>query len=323
MKQNKAEKYLIRIFICFFLQSLIIGCTMEKRLHYGKKPQTRLNTGNSPVEISEKTRFMGRQKEMFSFAFIADPQIGMESPLGLRGPRSDKERLDRAIEYVNNNEVAFVIFGGDQIHSVDDESTDAQLDVFEECVSKLTVPYYGVIGNHEQCDATLPIEQCAPTQSCKYVERGLPVRFSFSYGNASFVGINCLWLRGDFGNEYMQKELDYLETHFSKLPADCEHRFVVMHWPLFNSHPAEESTCWNMPNRTQLIDLFKKYKVTCVLSGHWHQDIAASWNGISFITSVGTSTFLHHPEEPSFKIFTVFSGGWSVQRIAVASSYIK
>ena len=258
---------------------------------------------------------------MFSFAFIADPQIGMDSPSGLRGSGSDKERLDRAIEYVNNNDVAFVIFGGDQIDSDDDESTDAQLDVFEECLSKLTVPYYGVIGNHEQCDAKLPIEQCVPAQRCKYIERGLPVRFSFSYGNASFLGINCLWLRGTFGDKYVQKELDYFETHFSQLPTDCEHRFVVMHWPLFVSHPGEENTCWNMPNRAQLIDLLKKHKVTSVLSGHWHQDIDARWNGISFITSVGTSTFLQYPEEPSFKIITVFRGGWSALRIAVASSY--
>ena len=148
--------------------------------------------------------------DMFRFAFIADPQIGMESPSGLDGPRSDKERLDRAIEYVNNSEVAFVIFGGDQIHSADDESTDAQLDVFGECLSKLTIPYYGVIGNHEQADANLPMAKYVPMQSCKYIDRGLPVRFSFSYRNASFVGINCLWVRGDFGNEYMQKELGCL-----------------------------------------------------------------------------------------------------------------
>ena len=258
------------------------------------------------------------QRDRFSFAFIADPQIGMASFSGLRGTGSDKERLDRAIEYINNNEVAFLIFGGDQIHSVDGESANAQLDVFEECLAKLAVPYYGVIGNHEQADANLPMEQYAPMQSCKYIERSLPVRFSFSYGNAVFVGINCLWLRGDFGNEYTQKELDYLETHFSKLPTDCEHSFVVMHWPLFISYPGEENTCWNMPNRTQLMDLFKKYKVTCVLSGHWHQDIDAHWNGISLITSIGTSTFAQYPEETSFKIFTMFQGGWSVRRVSVA-----
>ena len=104
-------------------------------------------------------------KDVFSFAFIADSQIGMNSPSGLYGPGSDKERLDRAIAYVNDNEVDFVIFGGDQINNADDEDTDAQLDVLQESLSALTVPYHGVIGNHEHGD---------PTRGWKYIQRGLP-----------------------------------------------------------------------------------------------------------------------------------------------------
>jgi len=45
----------------------------------------------------------------FRFAFIADPQLGMNSPPDLRGPGSDKERFDRAIAYVNGNDIAFVV----------------------------------------------------------------------------------------------------------------------------------------------------------------------------------------------------------------------
>ena len=65
--------------------------------------------------------------DVFSFAFIADPQIGMNSPSGLCGPGSDKERLDAAIAYVNEKEIDFVVFGGDQINEADDENTDSQL----------------------------------------------------------------------------------------------------------------------------------------------------------------------------------------------------
>jgi len=212
--------------------------------------------------------------DVFSFAFITDPQIGMNSPSGLHEPGSDKERLDRAIAYVNENAIDFVVFGGDQIHDTDTENTDSQLDVLQESLSALTVPYYGVMGNHDQGD---------PAQSWKYIERGLPVRFSFSHGNAFLVGINASWLRGDFGDDYLQKEWDYLETQFSQVPPDCEHRFVVMHWPLFNNHPREEETYWNMPNRDSLIDLFRKCEVSCVLTGHWHQDIDTRWHGISLI----------------------------------------
>tara|TARA_B100000809_G_scaffold76219_1_gene73957 strand:+ start:6461 stop:6595 length:135 start_codon:yes stop_codon:yes gene_type:complete len=33
----------------------------------------------------------------------------MNSPPDLRGPGSDKERFDRAIAYVNGNDIAFVV----------------------------------------------------------------------------------------------------------------------------------------------------------------------------------------------------------------------
>ena len=172
-------------------------------------------------------------KDVFRFAFIADPQIGMNSPSGLRGPESDKERLDSAIAYINENEIDFVVFGGDQINNADDENTDAQLDALEESLSALAVPYYGVIGNHEQGD---------PAKNWKYIERGLPVRFSITHKNTFLVGINSSWLRGDFEDKHQQEEWEYLEAEFSRVSATCEHRFVVMHWPLLNYHPGEEDT---------------------------------------------------------------------------------
>ena len=250
-------------------------------------------------------------QDVFSFAFIADAQIGMNSPSGLEGPASDKERLDRAIAVINDSDVRFVIWGGDQINNAAGEQAVAQLDVFEGCLSRLSVPHYGVIGNHEQGD---------PTQSWPYIERGLPIRFTFSYERAFFVGINALWLRGDVGEDYLKQEWDALEAAFAEARADCEQRFVVMHWPLFSVHPAEEDDYWNMPNRAELIDVFKKHHVSCVLSGHWQQDIDATWHGIPLITSIGTSLPLQYPEELSFKIVTVFEGGWSIRRVSVGET---
>jgi len=251
------------------------------------------------------------KKDVFSFAFITDPQIGLNSPSGLSGVESDKERLDSAIAYINENDIDFVVFGGDQIHSANDENTDSQLDVFEKSLSGLTVPYYGVIGNHEQGN---------PTKKWKYIERGLPIRFSITHNNTFLLGINSSWLRGDYGDKYQQEEWEHLESELSQVAATCEQRFVVMHWPLLNYHPREADTYWNMPNREKLVDLFKQHDVSCVLSGHWQQDIDACWRGINLITSVGTSKPLQYPEELSFKVVTVFEDGWSVRRVSVANN---
>ena len=249
--------------------------------------------------------------DVFRFAFVTDPQIGMESPAGLRGPGSDKERLDRAIARINEEALDFVVFGGDLINSADDEHTDAQLDVLRESVSALTVPYVGVVGNHDGGD---------PASSSKYVERGWPVRFSLHHKNTWLVGANSMMLRGDFGDQARQQEWEYLEAELSGAPADCAHRFVVMHWPLLIQHPDEEDNYWNVAARDALIELFRQHDVSCVLTGHWHQDIDARWRGISLVTSIGTSVALQYPEERSFKIITVFQDGWTVQRVSVEGS---
>ncbi|MDP7398451.1 MAG: metallophosphoesterase [Lentisphaeria bacterium] len=246
----------------------------------------------------------------FSFAYITDPQIGMNSTWGVRGPGADRNRLNAAIEFINTNDVSLVIFGGDQIHSTCNERTAEQLDVFEECVATLDVPWYAVAGNHDQL---------APAESSPYVERGLALRFSMSHENASFIGLNASWLRGDFEEQCEDEEWAWLEKEFAAIPADCTHRFVISHWPLFSLHPGEEETYWNMPNRERVIELFKSNNVSCLLSGHWQQDIDANWHGIPLITSVGTSAPLQYPEELAFKVLTVFDDGWSCRRVAVGA----
>lgn len=244
----------------------------------------------------------------FRFAFLTDCQIGMNSPNGLRGPGSDKDRLDSAIAYVNENDIDFVILGGDQINDQDSEDTDEQLDVLGESLTQLTVPYYGVSGNHDHGE---------PGQTWKYLERGMPERFSFVHKNSFFVGLDAHCLRGQFGEDHQRAESAYIETELSKAPSTCAQRFVVMHWPLISTHPDEEDTYWNMPNRSDLIEILKRHDVSCVISGHWHQDLDACWHGISLVTSIGTSRPLQYPEEVAIKVFTVFDGGWSARRVVV------
>lgn len=251
--------------------------------------------------------------DVFKFAFITDAQLGMNSPGGLEAFGGDKLRLDRAIAYANDpeHEIEFVVLGGDQVNNFcSEEQAEKEFSALELSLSTLTVPYYGVAGNHD-------VER--PGDEPQYIQRGLPVHFSMAHGNSYFVGINSVWLRGRFGEAQQEEEWDYMESQFAAAPADCKHVFVVMHWPLFIAHPDEPETYWNMPNRARIIDVFKKYNVSCALSGHFHQDIDARWHGISLITSIGICAPLQYAEERSFKIVTVFPDGWSTQRVSVDS----
>ena len=242
----------------------------------------------------------------FSFAFITDPQIGMKSPNGLEGPGSDKERLMKAIDYVNSNDIDLALFAGDHINRADSQE---ELDVFLRCVEKFEVPYYGVAGNHDL--------HADPTVESIYAKRGAPDGFSFVHKRAFFHGLNASRLRGDWGAETQAQAWTELESAFQQIEEECTKRFVVMHWPLFACHPDEEESYWNMPNRREIVDFFKDNSVTCVLSGHYHQDIDSEWNGVRFVSGIGTSRPIQYPEETSFKVVTVFDGGWSVRRVSV------
>jgi len=248
----------------------------------------------------------------FEFAFIADPQIGLNHHIlwGLNGPQSDRIRLERAVAWVNANDIDFVIFGGDQINLHD---SDEQIDIFMACAKQLRVPYYTVYGNHELMD---PAEG-----ESTYCRRCGPGRFAFAHKGAFFLGLSSTHLRGQFGREPQQREWKYVREQFDACPADCSQRFVVMHHPLFAERPDEqEETYWNMPNRRELLDYFKAQQVTCLLTGHWQQDFDAVWDSLRMISSVGTSLPLNYPEELAFKAVRVFPGGWSVRRVSVERS---
>ena len=245
----------------------------------------------------------------FDFAFITDPQIGMNSPDGLDGPASDRKRLEAAIRHVNENDIDFVIFGGDHINEADSQD---QLDVYLHCLSQLKVPYYGVAGNHDQNDP-----KKGPSA---YLEQGGPRRFAFAHKHAFFMGLDAACWRGDFGEQLQREEWEQFESAIAKCDPSCAQRFLIMHWPLIVRHPDEEDTYWNMPNRLEILAALKKHGISCVISGHWHQDIDADWQGVRLVSSIGTSRPLQYPEEPAFKVFTIFDGGWLTRRVAVGEA---
>jgi 3',5'-cyclic AMP phosphodiesterase CpdA len=239
----------------------------------------------------------------FTFAFITDPQIGMQSPNGLLADDSDKARLDNAVDYINDRDIDFVLFGGDQVNRGESEE---ERDIFMASASRLSAPWHGVSGNHDQNDVYLTHD-------------GAPNRFAFSHKDCFFAGFNATTLRGDLGEDAQKKEWDFLNDTMGSIPESTRQRFVVMHWPLFTQHPDEDECYWNMPNRHELISCFKENRIDCVLSGHWHQDIDIVWQGVRLITSMSTSRPLQYTEETAFKLVTVFDDGFSVRRVNAES----
>ncbi|MDP7396909.1 MAG: metallophosphoesterase [Lentisphaeria bacterium] len=239
---------------------------------------------------------------MFSFAFITDPQIGLNSPNGLHAADSDRGRMDRAVDFINGAGIDLVFFGGDHIDVIDSEE---QRDLFLAGAARLNVPWYGVPGNHDQHPVSLEHE-------------ATPKGFLLNHKGSFFIGVNACALRGDLGPEPQAAEWGNLRAAIGAVPAEATHRFVIMHWPLFILHPDEEDSVYNMgmSTRHELAQFFRESGITCVFSGHRHQDIDIVWQGVRLIMSIGTSAWHHYPEEASFKLVTVFDGGFSVRRVS-------
>lgn len=246
--------------------------------------------------------------EPFSFAFITDPQIGMNSPSGLDAPDSDRARLDASIEFINQSEAELLLLGGDQIHCPTGPDAEEQVSHVVQALEKLNVPYYGVAGNHDQSPKGEP---------CPYVEHGLPLHFSAQHKEVAFVGPNASRLRGNYEEDCQAEEWTWMREEFARIPDNCLQRWVVMHWPLLSAHPTEKETYWNMQNREEVIDFFVEQKVSCVLSGHFHQDVEASWKGIPLVNCMSVNMSLQYPEQRAFKMITIFDGGWSIRRVSV------
>jgi predicted phosphodiesterase len=246
--------------------------------------------------------------EPFSFAFLTDPQIGMDSPSGLDAPDSDRARLEACIEFINEWEAEFVVLGGDLIHSASGPKAEAEAHHVVQALAKLTVPYYGVAGNHDQGPKGEP---------WPYVEGGLPLHFSMQHKEVAFIGPNACNLRGTYEEDCQAEEWNWMREAFAKIPDDCAQRWVAMHWPLLNSYPTEEETYWNMKNREELVDFFVEQKVSCVLSGHFHQDVEVSWKGIPLVNCMSANKPLQYAEQRAFKMIMIFDGGWSIRRVSV------
>ena len=95
---------------------------------------------------------------------------------------------------------------------------------------------------------------------------------------------------------------------------------MLIHAPLFIEDPQTPTALWYSDEiRQRLLSVLKRYHVTCVLGGHTHEDREANWHGITMVTSIGTANGYACPQECSFRVFRLFTDGWSVVRIPVES----
>ena len=222
-------------------------------------------TGPLPASV-DFPLYRVEEPSAFDVIFFGDPQ-----------PRDQKE-----IDYIAHDVVedlvgvkaAFGVTLGDILF--DDLSL---FDSFNRTLSKIGIPWYNVIGNHDINYASENDELSDETYERVYG----PAYFSFDYGNIHFIAVDDIhWMREGEKKLYRsglsEDQLTFIENDLKHVPQS-QLVVAMMHIPLVKSTP------WLEPRREKLLRLLESREHCISLAGHTHHhehvmmNAADGWKG--------------------------------------------
>ena len=229
------------------------------------------NLGNAraPVLLSQHSG----QSDLLEFAIVGDINGGMETFESV----ISRLREERAVD--------FLVLLGDCAADPSPRQHDYFIREFSE--TGLTLPTFIVAGNHD-------------------VEPG---RFGYSdfealYGPANFAFIHrghlFIGLGGIYGHEKLQETLTFLETTLRENRSKVKKVFVFMH---YTAGASEDIPTQNIERSSEFQDLFEKYNVTYVFSGHYHRLARTEVNGVVYFVTGGGGARLRHDRFADIGLF--------------------
>ena len=246
---------------------------------------------------------LSAESQTWTFAVVADPQIGMVEA------KRDRENFACVAEAINARKPRLVLIAGDLI---DTAGSKPQLDLYEQVKRTFVPSTYAVPGNHDVAREGKRLESALLDG---YRARLGPDRFAAEDGGSLFLGLNSqLWTAaGGLPDE----QLAWLEARL-KDRSRYRHVFVVQHHPLFLSAPDEPDEYFNTPLawRSRLLRAFEDGRVTAVLTGHLHRQLSASYHGIAMITTP-SSCRNFDGSGYGYRLFTVNEDGFTEQYVTV------
>lgn len=216
----------------------------------------------------------------FFFIQLADPQFGMFT--GDRDFVQETANYEFAVAAVNRLKPQFVIICGDLINKPGDE---ALMNEYDRITRKLdpSIHVYHLPGNHDV--GNKPTAE----SNAKYRKRFGPDYYSFREGNVYGIVLNSslIYSPEDALQDY-ERQYAWLKSELIKASeSNAEHIIVFQHHPFFLNRGDEVDDYFNIPlvRRKPLLELFHKYRVKYLLSGHYHRN-AHGWDGdIEMVTT--------------------------------------
>lgn len=285
-------------------------------------------SGNSIIDPKPEP---ADQNEVPVFRFLQVNDIHVQSNNTRYRPKSGPTYLNansRAfwlMEAINSNRffkpLDFVIGIGDMVYGESVEGIQYDLDFFKEhFVSQLRIPFYPVMGNHENKQQEGNPEYEGPYVKIYGEDK---VNYSFVQKGIHFIVLNSsgTW------NVRDQKILDNRKAVFSKM-LDSEPslpKIICCHVPFLPVREKKvlaESFGFTSyyTKETELVDLIeqKKDKVLAVLSGHLHITGVVKVNSIYHVSIAGLASYPH-----DMAVYSVYKDRIETEVIRVPSDLLE
>jgi len=212
----------------------------------------------------------------FFIVQMSDPQFGFIE--NNKGFSRESELYGKAVDAVNRIRPDFVVITGDFVHNRHDE---AQWNEFDRITGRIDsdIPVWLSPGNHDigQEPGKEDIEQFAGKYGYD--------RFSFRHKRCLFIGLNtCIIKSGNKEHESIQ--YDWLQKKL-KRSSRARHIILFGHYPFFIKDPEEKEIYSNIGTelREKYLELFRKYNVDAVFSGHLHNNADSAIGGTAMVVT--------------------------------------
>ncbi|MFA4906209.1 MAG: metallophosphoesterase [Candidatus Margulisiibacteriota bacterium] len=189
--------------------------------------------------------------------------------------RDGEETFKLILNKLNADPPAFAVNTGDFVS----RGSKAEYEHYIKLIKGAKFKVYNVMGNHDEVYG-------GGKWFAKYFG---PDHYSFDYENSHFIVLNNAF-KGDFD----KKQYDWLVADLKKNYG--KNIFVFFHKPIFD--PSETYPNYVMSERKtgqELMELFKRYKVRYVFTGHIHGYARAEREGVVYIVTAGAGAPLYLP----------------------------
>jgi predicted MPP superfamily phosphohydrolase len=184
-------------------------------------------------------------------------------------------------EINNNNEIAFILIGGD----VTENGDSASLCKAKQLLNQLKKPYYITFGNHDV--------RASKSENRFYTSIFGSDRFSFSYKDVHFIGFSTVPVSNYGAGHVSTQDITWIKTELSQQKPE-KPLIVTTHYPLLTG---------DVDNWYEMTDILRKYNIQVVLNGHYHRNALLNYDGIAGI--VNRSTLRGKEPKGGYSIYTV------------------